>query len=309
MKRIPRSLRQITCLAGVSLLLSTPAVRAQGDGKPQPTFKNSSYGPHERNVLDFWRAESKTPTPLVVYIHGGGFRAGSKESINERTLRELLDAGISVAAINYRFISSAPLPAAHYDGRRALQFLRSKADEWNLDKGRVGAFGGSAGAQICMYLAFHDEMAEKNGPDAIERQSTRLTCVATNGGQTTMDVDWWQQHIPGYKPHRNFHEAFGVATKENYLKKVAEVSALSLITRDDPPIFMSYAMAPGDPVPPDAQRAEGWKVHHVVFGLKLKEKMDGLGVEASLQYPGARTAYRAISDFFVQKLAPDKVPK
>jgi acetyl esterase len=309
MKRMARSLRQITCLAGASLALSIPVVHAQGDSKLQPTFKNSAYGPHERNVLDFWRAESTTPTPLVVYIHGGGFRAGSKESINQRTLRELLDAGISVAAINYRFISNAPLPAAHYDGRRALQFLRSKADEWNLDKARVGAFGGSAGAQICMYLAFHDEMADKNSPDPIERQSTRLSCVATNGGQTTMDVDWWLQHIPGYKPHRNFNEAFGVSTKEDYLKRVAEVSALSLITKDDPAIFMSYAMAPGDPVPADSQRAEGWKVHHVVFGLKLKEKMDGLGVEANLQYPGARTAYRAISDFLVQKLAANKGPK
>ena len=309
MKRMARSLRQMTCLAGASLALSIPVVHAQGDSKSQPTFKNSAYGPHERNVLDFWRAESTTPTPLVVYIHGGGFRAGSKESIDQRTLRELLDAGISVAAINYRFISNAPLPAAHYDGRRALQFLRSKADEWNLDKARVGAFGGSAGAQICMYLAFHDEMADKNSPDPIERQSTRLSCVATNGGQTTMDVDWWLQHIPEYKPHRNFTEALGVSTKEDYLKRVAEVSALSLITKDDPAIFMSYAMAPGDPVPADSQRAEGWKVHHVVFGLKLKEKMDGLGVEAHLQYPGARMAYRAISDFFIQKLAANKGPK
>jgi acetyl esterase/lipase len=307
MKRMARSLRQITCLAGASLALSIPVVHPQVDSKSQPTFKNSAYGPHERNVLDFWRAESTTPTPLVVYIHGGGFRAGSKESINQRTLRELLDAGISVAAINYRFISNAPLPAAHHDGRRALQFLRSKADEWNLDKARVGAFGGSAGAQICMYLAFHDEMADKNSPDPIERQSTRLSCVATNGGQTTMDVDWWLQHIPDYKPHRNFTEALGVSTKEDYLKRVAEVSALSLITKDDPAIFMSYAMAPGDPVPADSRRAEGWKVHHVVFGLKLKEKMDGLGVEAHLQYPGARTAYRAISDFLVHKLAPNKV--
>jgi hypothetical protein len=68
-------------------------------------------------------------------------------------------------------------------------------------------------------------------------------------------------------------------------------------------------MAPTDSVPADSQRAEGWKVHHVVFGLKLKEKMDGLGVEAHLQYPGARTTYRAISDFFIQKLAPNKVQK
>ena len=96
--------------------------KSRQDNKPVPGQKNVPYGPHERNVLDFWPAESKPPTPLVVYIHGGGFRGGSKESLNARTLRELLDAGISVAAVNYRLVSHAPLPAAHDDCRRALQF-------------------------------------------------------------------------------------------------------------------------------------------------------------------------------------------
>lgn len=273
-------------------------------GKPAPTHKDVPYGEAERQVLDFWQAESQQPTPLVVYIHGGGFRAGSKESLNAATLRELLRAGISVAALHYRLLPDHPLPTAHHDCRRALQFLRSKASEWNLDKTRVGAFGGSAGAQLCMYLAFHDEMAEPDASDPIARESTRLTCVATNGGQTTMDVAWWKEHIPGYRaPHRDFLASFGTADQEEYLKKVADVSALSLITKDDPPIFMTYAMAPGDPVPDDATRAQGWKVHHVKFGMALKEKMDALGIEAALSYPGQPAKYRSVAQFFIEKLA------
>ena len=274
--------------------------------KPEPTHKNFSYGDHERNVMDIWLAESTRPTPLVVFIHGGGFTGGSKEAINARALQELLNAGISVAAINYRLMSHAPLPAAHYDSRRALQFLRSKAEEWNIDRTRVGAFGGSAGAQICMWLAFHDEMADPDSSDPVERESTRLTCVATNGGQTTMDADWWKKWIPGYeKSHRNFFGTFGVQTQEEYLKKVAEVSALSLISKSDPPIFMGYGMAPDDPVPTDPQKARGWKVHHVIFGVKLKEKMDALGIEADLKYPGADTNYNSIPQFFIHKLNRD----
>ena len=120
------------------------ARRGRGATKPAPTHANVAYGPHERNVLDFWQADAQRPTPLVIFIHGGGFRFGSKEQLNPFVLRRLLGAGISVAAVNYRFISHAPLPAAHHDCRRALQFLRSKAGEWNVDKKRVGAFGGSA---------------------------------------------------------------------------------------------------------------------------------------------------------------------
>ncbi len=289
------------------LLAALPGLAQNTQEKPAPTHKNVAYGPHERNVLDFWQAKSEKATPLAVFIHGGGFVGGSKDQVNAGSLKELLDAGISVAAINYRLVSHAPLPAAHHDSRRALQFLRSKAKDWNLDKTRVGAFGGSAGAQLSMYLAFHDEMADPNGRDPVERESTRLTCVATTGGQTTMDLDWWTRHVPGYdKPHRDPLEIFGAKTREEYLEKANDVSALSLISKDDPPIFMGYGMGPKDPVPADAQAARGWKVHHVVFGIRLKEEMDKLGIEADLKYPGATTTYASIPQFFKAKLKDGK---
>jgi acetyl esterase len=198
-----RTIPQRVGIVIVTLLvfaIATPGLAQET--KPEPTHKDVRYGPHERNVLDFWKAESNEPTPLAIFIHGGGFRGGNKEGIHQSILRELLDAGISVAALNYRLVDQAPLPAAHFDCRRAIQVLRSKAAEWNLDRSRVGAWGGSAGAQLCMYLAFHDDMARPESEDPIERESTRLTCVATTGGQTTMDVDWWSRNIPGYDSPR-----------------------------------------------------------------------------------------------------------
>jgi acetyl esterase/lipase len=298
------SLSPILLACGVLLTVGASSAAAQAPAKPAPTHKDFSYGPHPSNVFDLWLAESPTPTPLVLFIHGGGFRGGSKNSLPAPALRELLDAGISVAAIEYRVISHAKLPAAHHDCRRALQLLRAKANEWNIDKTRVGAFGGSAGAQICMWLAFHDDMADPESDDPIERESTRLTCVATNGGQTTMDFDWWMKHIPGYDtPHRDPHESFDAKDEAQLRKIVAEVSALSLISADDPPIHMQYGQNPADPVPPDPQQAQGWKVHHVTFGIKLKEKMDELGVEANLQYPRAPAGpYESREDFFIAKL-------
>jgi len=299
-------------LAGMALLLlGVPCLGQdtgkQGQDKPAPTHRNFAYGPHERNVLDFWQAKSDKPAPLVVFIHGGGFTGGSKDQINANVLKELLEAGISVAAIHYRLLKDAPLPAAHQDATRALQFLRSKAREWNLDKHRVGAFGGSAGAQLCMYLAFHDEMADPKNSDPVKRESTRLTSVAATGGQTTMDFDWWTKNIPGYdKLHRDPLETFGVKTKEEYLARAKAVSALTLVSQDDPPLFMSYGMAPGDPVPEDPAKAQSWKVHHVIFGVKLKEEMDKLGIEADLKYPGAKTRYSSIPAFFKAKLRGEK---
>jgi acetyl esterase len=293
----------LICLHACSLLHARAARNI--DSKLPPTMADVKYGPHERNVLDFYRAKSDKPAPVALYIHGGGFRGGSKRSVNQRVLKELLAAGISVAAIQYRLVGDKPLPAAHHDSLRAIQFIRSKAAEWNIDKKRFGAFGGSAGAQICMWLAFHDEMADPQSSDPLKRESSRLTCVVTNGGQTTMDFGWWKEWVPGYdKPHRDRTEVFGDVTDEQLGRIVKDISALSLMTADDPPIFMSYGMKPDDPIPADASRAQGWKVHHVVFGVKLREKMNRLRVESNLKYPGAQTKYESGTSFFIAKLKP-----
>lgn len=304
-----RRMRRIWTMAVIAATVvtaATPAVtdaqqkRRRAGPRVQPTHADMSYGEHSQQKIDIYLAKSDRPTPLVLYIHGGGFRGGSKRGVNPRPF---LDAGISLAAIEYRFVQHKRLPAAHHDCRRAIQFLRHHAKEYNFDKTRIGAFGGSAGAQLCMYLGFHDDMADAESDDPIARESTRLTCVATGGGQTTMDFAWWRENVPGYdQPHRDISAIFDADTPEGIEKIVSEISALSLISKDDPPIFMSYGMKPDDPVPAGA-RSQGWKVHHVIFGVKLKEKMDEIGAEADLQYPSAKTKYSSRERFLITKLA------
>ncbi len=295
---------------------------AQGKEQTSPTHANVKYGDHERNVFDIWLAERKKPTPLAIYIHGGGFRAGSKEKLSKEVLNGLLKAGISVASINYRYASAdAPLPSSHHDARRALQFMRSKSKEWNLDKSRVAAFGGSAGAQICMWLAYSDDMAKPKSKDRIERESTRLTCVATTGGQTTLDVNFWQDKIAtllGPKtdagslfpslgnikdPQKARIARWGATTVQEANEIASRHSALSIVSKDAPPIFMSYGMPPTAKPPTNKTRVRGWLVHHVNLGIALKEKTDDLKLEAHLKYPGAELKYPSQVEFFVDKLS------
>jgi pimeloyl-ACP methyl ester carboxylesterase len=298
-----RDVSRPVILMSAVCLLSGPIGVLAADGKPAPTEAKVRYGTHERNLLDFWQARGEAPAPLAIFIHGGGFRTGSKENLPAEALDRLLAAGISVAAINYRFRVDAPLPGAHHDARRALQFLRSQAGRLKIDKSRVGAFGGSAGAQIAMYLAFHDDLAQKESSDPVERESTRLTCVGTSAGQTTMDVGWWIENIPAYdRPHQNFPERFGLSDQKAYHAVVADTSALPLISADDPPIYMTYSMSPDDPAP-EEKKLLGWQIHHVQFGVALKKKMDALGVESHLVYPGLPDRqYPGITEFLISKL-------
>lgn len=100
------------------------------------------------------------PAPLVIFLHGGGFRHGGKEQVSPQLIRKCLEAGISVASIHYRLTDTAPFPAPMHDGARAVQHLRHKAKEFNLDPTRIAATGGSAGAGIPLWLAFHEDLAD-----------------------------------------------------------------------------------------------------------------------------------------------------
>ena len=152
---------------------------AYADSVPKPTLSGVRYGAHDRHILDFWKAPSEKPTPLVLVIHGGGWLSGSKERLDRFVDTEaLLKSGISVVAINYRLMKHSkgitpPVKAPLYDAARALQFVRSKAAEWNIDKTRIAAAGESAGACSSLWLAYHDDLADSASDDPVARESTR----------------------------------------------------------------------------------------------------------------------------------------
>ncbi len=257
---------------------------------PPPTYKDVKYGPHARNVLDFWQAKSKQPTPLLVSIHGGGFVAGNK-SVAPQLLKECLEAGISVAAISYRYSTQAIAPAPFQDGARAVQFLRSKAKEWHIDPKRVAATGGSAGAGISLWLGFHDDMADPKSNDPVLRQSTRLTCAAVVNGQTSYDPRFIRKLFPGKDVYKigALRQLFGAdldkldnLPAEKY-KLFEEVSAINHLTKDDPPVLLWYSS------PMDAEiTTMGIGIHHPLFGKALKDKMDALHIPCELDAGGKR---------------------
>lgn len=248
----------------------------------EPHRRDVRYGRHERNVLDLWFARSDRPTPLVVFYHGGAWKIGDKRDIHDTTIQACLDAGISVAAVNYRFITTAPLPAPHLDSARALQYLRSCAREFNLDPTRIAAYGASAGAGISLWLAFHDDLSDPASPDPVLRKSSRLTCAGSINGQSTYDPFVIREWIgePAYQ-HSVFPAAYGVKTHADLTDPrlrplIDEMAALSHLTRDDPPVFQS-CREPDAPLPRDAKRGQG--MHHPIFAHKLKAAMDPLGIE------------------------------
>jgi acetyl esterase len=300
--------------AGV-LMIHCPGAKAQiedEDAVPKTkrsspaTHANVAYGPHERNVLDFWQASSSTPTPLLVFIHGGGFRKGDKQELmGRRLLQECLDMGISVASTNYRFSQHAIYPASMHDGARAIQFLRSKAKEWNLDPSRFGASGGSAGAGMSLWLAMHDDLADPKSEDPVARESTRLSCAAVFNGQSSYDPRFIKQIIPGsaYR-HPGILYLFDL-NADDLEKSCAEkaslledASAINHVSADDPPVFLTYTGS--NEIHEKVTQSHG--IHHPKFGEVLKEKLDPLKIECVVRWNQPNSATSEVMEFLKKHL-------
>lgn len=284
---------------------------------PAPTLAEVAYGQHPAQVLDFWKAPSDKPTPLVFYIHGGGWSQGDKRDSGTRGLEKYLAAGISVVSINYRFTTEAhaagvkpPVEWPMHDAARALQFVRSKAAEWGLDKRRVAVSGSSAGACTSLWLAFHPDLADPTSADLVARESTRPWCAAVQGAQTSLDP----RQMKEWTPNSNYGaHAFGFGDAKDRAKRelifaeslerrtevlpwIREYSPIEHATADDPPIYLIYD------APPALGQPQKDPTHTANFGVKLKEKLDRLGVGCELAYPGAPGSPHPSKEAFLMEI-------
>ncbi|PXA03520.1 lipase [Coraliomargarita sinensis] len=270
--------------------------------KYPPTIRDVAYGPHERNKLDFWQAESDEPTPLVFYIHGGGWISGSKEANSGPSLN-LLDQGVSYVSINYRLARGEnTLPCSLNDAARALQFVRSKAEEWNIDPERIIASGGSAGGCSSLWLAYHDDLADPDSDDPVERQSTRIQAAAAIKAQSTINPWVVQERLgPSASSHPMIWETVGAsslealfANWEEYKAISTEASPITHLSKDDPPVFIVYGS--DTPAPPESDG-----IHHVGFGRLLQEQCKPLNLECTLVFANKATRQAALDEFILKR--------
>ncbi|HET6576178.1 MAG TPA: alpha/beta hydrolase [Fimbriiglobus sp.] len=317
---MPRTLSLMVVLlvgaAGAAQDAKQPAKARKAAAVP-PTQANVPYGEHPRQVLDFYQAKSARPTPVVFAIHGGGWVNGNKDGYRNAAKR-YTDAGISLVAINYRMVPEAtekgiepPVKWPIADAARALQFVRSKAKEWNLDKARIGATGGSAGGCSSLWLLYHDDLADPTSSDPVARESTRLTCAAVNGPQTTLDPKVVREWMPNarYGGH-----AFGVRAgkerdgafqkfydqRDKLLPWIKEYSPVTHVTKDDPPVFMEF---PSQKKPPVKGEAQADPTHSALLGMILMEKLKEVGVEGIIVYPGhPHEKYKTSADYLIDRL-------
>tara|TARA_R110002096_G_scaffold203718_17_gene389112 strand:+ start:7539 stop:8426 length:888 start_codon:yes stop_codon:yes gene_type:complete len=208
-----------------------------------PTHKDVPYDDeHPTQILDVYLADSEAPAPVMVYIHGGGWRAGSKNRI-PRYLAEANAAGwLAVVSVEYRFTNVAIHPAQVDDCARAIQFIRHHAGEWNLDPKRIGVTGGSAGGHLSAYVALQDDEQDPGADDPVSKLSSRVSFAIPFAGPTDWGLLGKVEHkhpayrqLLGYKP--------GTPASEMSVDLKKDVSPLSFVSEDDPPILIVHGDA------------------------------------------------------------------
>tara|TARA_B100001559_G_scaffold19358_1_gene16016 strand:+ start:5066 stop:6007 length:942 start_codon:yes stop_codon:yes gene_type:complete len=257
-------------------------------------YKNISYGPDKKNTLDLWIADSKSKSPFVIYIHGGGFGSGSKNAAytknNFKRLKRLLKNNISFATINYTFKNNDDfLFSSFNDAKRALQFLRFNSEKYNLLKDKVALMGASAGATSSLWIGLQDDMSDQNSSDPILRESTKVSCIIGMAAAHSLNLNRWKNMANVDQAYLKsiFEKYLGKMDTEKWMKRsfdenyISEVDFFEKMDAKDPPIFI---FNPGKNRKPKniadfhhnplhakvlKQRADSLKIKNVVYAPRI----------------------------------------
>jgi acetyl esterase/lipase len=173
--------RALFLMAAVSVLGPVSPAQAQQPAVPDnvvfETGVEYSNPDNQHLQLDIARPKKGDgPFPVVLCIHGGGFRAGKRESYDAQCLR-LAQHGYVAATVTYRLAPKYPFPAAIHDVKAAVRWLRANAAKYQIDPTRVGVTGGSAGGHLAQFLAVTGDSKEFEGDGGNAGQSSKVNCV------------------------------------------------------------------------------------------------------------------------------------
>jgi acetyl esterase/lipase len=189
--------------------------------------------------LDLYLPERRgeAPRPLVVWVHGGGWRGGSKENTSALPL---LRRDYAVASIGYRLSQVATFPAQIEDCKAAIRWLRAHADEYELDTRRIGVWGASAGGHLVALLGTSGDVKELEGTAGPLDQSSRVQAVVDWFGPTDFTrMSAFPNRIDHDAPNSPESLLLGGPVQDNK-DKAARANPITYVTADDPPFLIMH---------------------------------------------------------------------
>lgn len=195
---------------------------------------------HERHKLDLYLPAGVQRPPLVVWVHGGAWRAGSKE--NARGVVPLLEAKFAVASINYRLSQHAVFPAQLEDCKAAIRYLRANAETYGYDADRIGVWGASAGGHLVSLLGTTGQTREFDVGEHTDLSSRVQAVCSWFGPSDFLQMDEQAggrgrlRHDDANSPESRL---IGGPIRENP-EKVRRANPITYIQPDAPPFLLMH---------------------------------------------------------------------
>ena len=187
-------------------------------------------GGHERQKLDLYLPEKveQAPLPVIVWIHGGGWRGGSKDNC---PAMGFATQGYAVASINYRLSQHATFPAQIEDCKAAIRWLRANAAKYHFDPDHIGVWGASAGGHLVALLGTTGDLKKWDVGDNLN-QSSRVQAVVDFFGPTDF------RNLKG-DAESPVSKLLGGPAAENK-EKAAAASPVTYVAKGDPPFLIIH---------------------------------------------------------------------
>jgi acetyl esterase/lipase len=256
-----------------------------------PTERNVVYatvGEHELR-LDVYRPQAALKSPLIIWIHGGAWRAGSK---NRVPVTGLLDHGFAIASVDYRLSPVAKFPAQIHDIKAAIRFLRAKATTWKFDPDRFVIAGSSAGGHLAALVGVSNGVPELEGTVSHNSSlSSDVQGIVSFYGAANLQTILSQSTPHGLSVRVPALQLLlgGQPTEVPDLAKLA--SPVSHVDSSDPPLLLIHGDQ--DPQMPINQAHE----------LHGNYKQLGLPVEFEVVHGGAHGGRQFFDDNMLKRVA------
>lgn len=250
---------------------------------------------HKAQVLDLYLPPNPAkPLPLIVWVHGGAWSAGSK---SQCPAVQFVAKGYAVASVEYRLSQVATFPAQIHDCKAAIRFLRANAKQYNLDPDRFAAWGSSAGGHLVALLGTSGDVKEIEGDLGEHKDvSSRVQAVVDWFGPTDLTQMGKGPRIDHDSPNSPESRLLG-GVPAQMKEKAAAANPITHVSKDDPPFLIAHGDK-DDLVPPSQSKL-------------LYEALQKAGVTATLNIiegagHGFRTpeATKQAEAFFEKHLKP-----
>jgi acetyl esterase/lipase len=201
------------------------------------------------------KQRDRTPTPAVLWIHGGGWDRGDKNGHSNAEF--LADGGFVAATLSYRLSGDAPFPAAIEDCKCAVRFLRANASKFGIDPERIGVAGSSAGGHLAELVATADQTAGLEGEGGWQNTSSKVQAAASYFGVSDLTAQFPDDTVPVIVK-------FLKGTKKENPELYRKASPIFYVSKDDPPMLLVHGEKDdGVPFKQSVRMAEAYRRFHV----------------------------------------------